>query len=1302
MKIFALISVLFLSFGSIAQISFSGASNNMTFNTCNDFIIDSGGQGGPGYSNGENVTVTICPDTPGEIISVVFNLFALSTTNDGTAQNPNLDYMYVYDGDNTGANSLGVYSGNQLQGVVIQATQLNPSGCLTFTFTSNTVGTGQFTAAVSCETPCSDPTAAAEIVGGITQDSIRVCVNEVVNFANDGSFAEPGFAIVDYFWDFMDGTTANGQNVSHSYDTPGEYRIQLFVTDDNGCSNPNLVDLQVLVGTIPTFEGFPNDTTLCLGEQLQLNATPDFYEVTWDGFAGTSSVDDGCLYDTMLGVAQEIELFQTGFTAGAELTSINDLQSICLDLEHSFMGDLVVLIECPTGQTVTLHQQGGGGTFLGDPIDNGVSVDCNDPATQGVPFNYCFTPTATDTWVDWVNNQGGFGLTLPAGDYASVGPLTDLVGCPLNGVWTLSVIDNWAADDGTVFGFGINFDPSLYPNVTTFTPDIGADSDSSYWVLPATYASNLSADGNSIDVEPTAAGTYPYTYVVTDDFGCVNDSTVNVTLELNPQADAGLDTVICGGAAVPIQLSGSINGTGGGSPCDYTLNLEDSFGDSWNGNNLLVTIGGVTTSYTVANGANATFTFSIAHGTNFDIQFDGAGAFIGECSFEVVDPNGTIVYQDGQNGNASTATQTLTADCFGGMEFSWSPPASLNDPNIPNPVATINGAQVFTLTVNPTGHPLCVTTDDVLVSFSGTPNAGQDSSLFICEDGAAQDLFPLLGNNVSTFNAQWFDPNMNPVAMPYDPTTMPEGIYTYEVDSNGCTNSAIITVTHVIPTISNIVIDSDCNACNGEITLTGMNGLGSYQYSIDNGITFVATDNFNALCPGVFDAIVQDSIGCQATEQLTVLEINIPVIDNVATTDVDCNSADNGTATVTGQNLVNYTIDGPSGPQTNATGIFNGLAPGNYTVDADNGFGCNDQSNFTITEPAPLEITAITGDLVICEGETTTISADAIGGNGTYIYTWTANGTNIGTGASINVTPTVSPTQYCVTLSEACGSPTQDSCMTITFPEDIQPILDPNRVAGCFPVEVVFSNNTNSTEIETTHVDFGDGEDALVNGTQAIAHSYTQAGNYSVTVTITSIYGCEYVQTYPSLITAYNYPVANINYTPSPVSMFDPEVHLLDDSSPDAVTWDWEMPGADPNTSSLQDPYVVYPEGVPAVYPVTLTVSNVNGCTDTITVGVQVISDVLFYAPNSFTPDGDEFNQTWRVHIDGIDIYDFEILVYNRWGEIVWESHDAEGAWDGTYGGEIVPQGTYTWALTTKDLENDGKYEFAGFVTVLR
>ena len=113
---FLLASFLLLPISLFSQlaIDFTSLNNNATFNTCNGFIIDSGGQGGTGYSNNENITITICPDTPGDIISIVFNLFSLDPTNTGTQNNPNVDYMAVFDGNSVAANTLGTYTGCQL------------------------------------------------------------------------------------------------------------------------------------------------------------------------------------------------------------------------------------------------------------------------------------------------------------------------------------------------------------------------------------------------------------------------------------------------------------------------------------------------------------------------------------------------------------------------------------------------------------------------------------------------------------------------------------------------------------------------------------------------------------------------------------------------------------------------------------------------------------------------------------------------------------------------------------------------------------------------------------------------------------------------------------------------------------------------------------------------------------------------------------------------------------------------------------------------------------------------------------
>ena len=94
--------------------------------------------------------------------------------------------------------------------------------------------------------------------------------------------------------------------------------------------------------------------------------------------------------------------------------------------------------------------------------------------------------------------------------------------------------------------------------------------------------------------------------------------------------------------------------------------------------------------------------------------------------------------------------------------------------------------------------------------------------------------------------------------------------------------------------------------------------------------------------------------------------------------------------------------------------------------------------------------------------------------------------------------------------------------------------------------------------------------------------------------------------------------------------------------------------------------------------------------------------EILIYAPNTFTPDGDEFNQNWRVYMEGVDQYDWELTIYNRWGEIIWESLDIDVPWDGIYNGQLLPDGTYTWTIRTRNILNDEKVQFQGHVNIIR
>lgn len=367
------------------------AINNGSISTCSGALLDSGGEGASGYSNNEDFTHTICPDTPGGAISLNFITFNLSAA--GVAP---VDFMAIYDGNGTGAPLLGTWTGNSLQGQVVSASAGNPTGCLTIVFHSNNTGTGVFAASISCYQPCARPTAVADLGGTGT---VKICPGESVTFNSSGSYAATGFNIANRRWDFGDGTVLNnaGTVVNHTYTDPGGYVAQLYLEDNNGCASTNLVDLLVLVGTEPHF-GSITGASGCSGEELCLTGAVD--ATTWTELP-EANLGDGVFLPDNVGSCFTTTLTFDQFGLGQTLTDVNDLLGICVNMEHSFMGDLVIQVISPTGQSVILHQQGGGGTYVGGANDNDNS---NNPVI-GECWAYCWSPTAT--WGTWAQSAAG-------------------------------------------------------------------------------------------------------------------------------------------------------------------------------------------------------------------------------------------------------------------------------------------------------------------------------------------------------------------------------------------------------------------------------------------------------------------------------------------------------------------------------------------------------------------------------------------------------------------------------------------------------------------------------------------------------------------------------------------------------------------------------------------------------------------------------------------------------------------------------------------------------------------------------
>ncbi len=863
-------------------------------------FIASGGPTSSAYGNNENYTATFCPNTPGDMTVVTFAQFNL---NPAPNTNGNSDWMYFYDGPNATSPLIASFTGNTLNSSSVFASPLNTSGCITMQFISNSSATGFFSGSVSCSTPCSTPLAAGEIINGeningtISTNFIKVCIGEEVQFIETTSLAGTNYSLESFTWDFMDGnettTTDDNAIVSHSWQVPGQYLVQLFVNDDNldnECVNNNLISLEVLVAPYPEFLSFQEDVEICVGETFEFTAEPELYEVTWSGFDGATTVEDGCMYDdpTLLGVPQDVEIYQTGFSAGSVISDSTDIESICIEMEHSFMGDLILMLTCPNNQSIVLHQQGGSGAFLGEPIDDFgtdlTEANCGDPNVTGVPYTYCFSPGQNTTWVEAAIPGGS---SLPAGSYQPVEPFSNLDGCPANGIWTLSVIDNWGADDGTIFTFELNLAPSFYPPVTEFTPQIDIGQAMSFWntVNLPSYAivGDMSGNADQIVITPTQSGTDAITYTVIDDFGCENSISFDVTaVDLAP-ISAGVDLeYACG----DLTLLGGFNGLTPCSDCqliDYQpypngLSFNETFCPDLPGYSMAVTVNGqIELNYdelNIFNGQNLSSPNVFSWGVFGDpttysnqqiVSTDASG-----CLTLTISSDNSIGYDLSIQVNAISPTGEIISSPASLYTYTWSPATNLNNPNLLQPTASnISNATTYTITAYPVGHEnvlACAASDEMEITISalGDPGISTAPPTFCDNLTAPINIFNLLGGNPSNINDSWIMPDGSTytgittdisfdvtTASPAD-ATYPTYIFTHEVSLGTCSTQATVSITVSEPLTATVTAGHEiCDDAETDLeVLTTNEGLAPYFYQWSfNGTNIAGLEDLMGYAP---------------------------------------------------------------------------------------------------------------------------------------------------------------------------------------------------------------------------------------------------------------------------------------------------------------------------------------------------------------------------------------------------------------------------------------------------------------------
>jgi gliding motility-associated-like protein len=527
------------------------------------------------------------------------------------------------------------------------------------------------------------------------------------------------------------------------------------------------------------------------------------------------------------------------------------------------------------------------------------------------------------------------------------------------------------------------------------------------------------------------------------------------------------------------------------------------------------------------------------------------------------------------------------------------------------------------------------------------------------------------------------------------------GTYTVNIiDGNGCVSSAsgIVGDSPVNFSISSTLVSCG-GGNNGTATSIATPTSPQVTYQWSNGQT---TQTAVGLVAGSYTCTISAGAGC--SDILTVNVTEIPPLQVTITnqTNVTCNSASNGTATVNSSlGTAPYTYNWSE--STNITNVVTDLPAGSNSVIVTDANGCTVTLNFNLTEPNPLSIIQTTPDTLICANSIITLRALGIGGSSAWTYTWTENGTTIGTGTSLVVTPTGTLTNYCVTLSEQCGSPTDQECFVVTNPNQIFPTVSPDKIKDCEPGVFNFTNTSNlPNEIATTNYTFSNNSSYTLSGSQPLNATFPNVGQYGVTMTVTSIYGCVYDTVIPSLIEVTPVPNAFFNFSKNPATWFETTIQVFDNSMGNVVNWQWVCSDALSVSTNGTNATLVFAEGVTGIYPVSLIVITDEGCIDTTVINVNIIPDVIMYVPNSFTPDDDEHNQTWKFYIEGIDFMNFKVEIFDRWGELIWESYDAKSEWDGTFKNQKVPQGSYTWKMSYKELNSDGRQQHVGYINVLK
>ncbi len=797
---------------------------------------------------------------------------------------------------------------------------------------------------------------------------------------------------------------------------------------------------------------------------------------------------------------------------------------------------------------------------------------------------------------------------------------------------------------------------------------------------------SYSWNGGVVDGVPFVppVGTNVYTLTITDGNGCTDTDQAVVFVKPLPTANAGPDQTACLGETVTLSYSGNglvntISWTGG-----VTNNVP--FTPPLGTSTYIVTVGnnvGCYNSDTVDVIVNplpivvAGPDQIVCEGTAVTVNGSGASTYTWDNGVTdgvpFISPVGNTTYTvTGTDANGCSNTDQLviivnplpivdagpdqivcegeavTLSGSGASTYAWDNGVVNNSPFIPSVGTT-------TYTVTGTDGNGCVNTDQVIVTVNPLPsvNAGPDQTICVGEQVI------LSGSGASTYS--WDNGVQDGIAF-----TPAIGSVTYTVtgtDINGCVNTDQVEVTvNPLPVVD---AGADQEFCDGtSVTLTGS---GASSYSWNNGVI----DGQSFIPPvgtTVYTVTGTDTNGCVAMDSVEILINPLPNV-NAGPDQIVCEGSP---VTLSATGAVNFTwnngvIDGVPFVQAVGTVI--------YTVVGVDANGCVNEDEASITvNPNPIVDAGI--DQSLCEGTELVLLA-----NGSPNLSW-----NNGVQNGVPFTPAPGLYTFIVSDSLPTGCTATDSVIIEVFPNPI----------------VVAIGDTICQEVGVVLLGQGQGQGAMEYSwsggiTNGVEFFPVSSGEYILTGTDEN--GCSSQDT--AIVVVYDLPNVSFSIDNLALTTLNPTTSFTNYTT-GAVSYFWDF--GDGGTSTQFEPTHSYSEESGMEYAITLTAYSEEGCVNELTKYVHVMQEFTIYVPNAFTPDGDNYNGEFKPVMWGFDEADFEMLIFDRWGELVFETHDMNIGWDGTYAAQnyTVQDGVYTWKIEAKLKDSSDSKLFVGHVVLIK